>query len=561
MKVIRSEGKAQMFRNAQAHQADRSAAQQPARRTARSPAHDRSLARIVQQGQISPRSPSPQDVLALHRSIGNHAVGRLLAGASAAEPIAREVDREKGSWLATAGPVIQPVRLPVGGTIVETDYHDLDTLEQGMIYGVRGTARATTEEKGALQQEITERRKRGQYNAPGPKSKPEMPQKADFDRTMHRHEAGRDRLRAMVEQGLRSPDELLRNSCEWVKSGKAKLYAATDLEDTADRLLAAFGHNLEAYKQVRDLTLLYPDTKKVNQGDIYSEPEPYDWQAPLDDKGLERLMAKVMVESVATRGWHEGDKIAIVVDRLGSEQSLLAYFTETLKHEVQHSADLHEEQSTALGPRNKKNLLEHAKIEFETEYRAHSLMGHSEIVNASAEQKEKFIYDPTYTVSKRHNAVCRLVWKDIAFKYIPSREARDDDGPHLEETELKELFRYMATRDALAAGLNLLNSVRIDNFYQALQKHVDTGVVFASLELAPAERDYLKQKPGAVERIQALLKPGIGRWNDPKTLWTDLDRIRAIVLASVSLVQMYGWSRTYLVEQALSGKLDYLLDK
>ena len=90
----------------------------------------------------------------------------------------------------------------------------------------------------------------------------------------------------------------------------------------------------------------------------------------------------------------------------------------------------------------------------------------------------------------------------------------------------------MATRDPqaegsnnpLTEGVNLLNSVRIDTFYQALRKHVVSEIESANRALTPEERDYLRKHPGAVEKIRSLLTPAIGQWTNPQTLWAALER-------------------------------------
>ena len=210
-----------MVRYALAHMPGRPIADQSSCRTAprlAQPARDQSLAQMVPQGRIDPSALSRRDLLGLQRSLGNRAIGRLLAGASAPASTAMEARPEKGPPMPPSDAVTQRARLPVGGTVVETDYLSTDTLEQGMIYGVRGTAKATGEEQKALRQEISKRRSEGKLQPPGPTLKPVAPRKEDFDATMRRHRLGRDRLLHMVEEGLKSQDGLLRNSCEWVKS-------------------------------------------------------------------------------------------------------------------------------------------------------------------------------------------------------------------------------------------------------------------------------------------------------------------------------------------------------
>jgi hypothetical protein len=444
-------------------------------------------------------------------------------------------------------PAIQRVRLPVGGVIVETDYYNTDLLENGMLRGARRIPSATTAEKPALENEIRNRNRSGQHKPPGPKSRDLAPKKEDFEKTMQRNEAGRERLRQLVEIGLRSSDELLRNSCEWIKQRKVKLYAGTHLDEDC----------------LRQLGLIYPDTKKFEAGDIYTDPIPYEWQAKFDMDGFNRLTEKVAVEPTGTKGWYENSKIVIVVDALGSEQEMLQYFSQTIKHEVQHAADLHDLQTRSLGSRNEKNLLQHAMIDFDTEYRAHSLMGLREVEAASAEKKEKFRYNRNVTVTQRHNVLCKKVWENIAFKYENNEVEQEPrtEKPFLSQQELQQLFEYMAKADPLSESLNPLNSVRINDFYKALPKRDEVRIAAIYISLPPSEQRFLQETPTAKKHIENAAATGIGKWKTAGQLLKNLVRINQIYEAASHLMGMYGWSPSHVIEEAIQGNFNDLLDK
>ena len=85
---------------------------------------------MVPQGRIDPGALSRRDLLGLQRSLGNRAIGRLLAGASVPGSTAMEARPEKGPPMPPSDAVTQRARLPVGGTVVETDYLSTDTLER-----------------------------------------------------------------------------------------------------------------------------------------------------------------------------------------------------------------------------------------------------------------------------------------------------------------------------------------------------------------------------------------------------------------------------------------------
>jgi hypothetical protein len=486
---------------------------------------------LVGSRQWPPTPAAAGGLLLLQRAVGNQAVGQLL----------------------------QRVRLPVGGVIVETDYYSTEILEQGMKYGVRGTPKANKDELPALEKEIRARTQRGQYAAPGLAKKRLAPQQADFDATMRRNAASRERLRALVAEGLRSTDPLLRNSCEWVRQGRIKLYAASDLEDTADRFMAGVNHDPKQYLTFRGYSLLYPDPEKNPAGDIYSEPVPYDWEAPYDEAGFERLMSNVSLELAGTRGTYRQGRVVIMVERLGSRDELIQFFTSTVKHEVQHAADLHEAETEQLGPRSAQNLLQHAKLDFDTEYRAHAIMGHPDVLKAGPQKKEPFLYDKDRTVTQRHNVLTRIAWKDIAFKYEKPEEVTASTPPFLATDQMQALFAYMATADPMATAVNLINSVRVDGFYRALATRSYKRVADAYLDLDSSDRAYLKDDPAAVGKVGTLIGAGIGDWGSAPALWSDLERVGQVVSAAFGQAQMYGWSRSYLLKAALEGSLDDLL--
>jgi hypothetical protein len=248
-----------------------------------------------------------------------------------------------------------------------------------------------------------------------------------------------------------------------------------------------------------------------------------------------------------------------MVERLGSTDQLIDFFTGVLKHEVQHAADLHEQESAPLGARSAANLLQYARIDFDTDYRAHAIMGLPEVLKASPEKNEPFLYDRAYTVTQRHNVLSRIAWKDIEFKYRRPAQDTESTQPFLSAGELGELFAYMATTRPMATAVNLLNSVRVDGFYRALSTRSPRRVVGAYLDLDSSDRTHLKEDPAAVVKVRSLIGAGVGEWNSDSALWSGLERMDRVVSATFSQAQMYGWSQGYVVEEGLKGSFDHLL--
>ncbi len=456
---------------------------------------------------------------------------------------------------------VQRIRLPVGGTTVETDYYSIDQLEQGMVYGVRKTPRATEAEKAALREEIRRRQGLEQWAAPGSVAPRTTPDRADFEATMRRNEASRERLRLFVERSLTSTDPLLRNSCEWVRRRRVKLYAGTDLIDANDRMMGVLNSDLSQFAKVADLTLIYPNPEGLPGTDVYSQQQPYDWEAPFSEPGLTRLTKTVVVEPVGTKGWYRNGQVVVVVERVSSETDLVNFLTQVLKHEVQHAADLSEHQAARLGPRSPANLLEHAKRDFETEFRAYSLMGLPEVERADANRQVAFRLDRNFQVSERHDKIVGLLWgRDLRQKY-EDPEAEDAVGPYLKDDELEQLFAYMATARPLAEAVNEDNSIRIDAFYAALAPPTRNGVLSAYLHLEASEREAMKTKPGMTRHVRSQLASTVAMaiWARDVAMWAELERQRKIVLAATSLSQMYAWSHQHLLTQVTTGQLDHLV--
>lgn len=167
--------------------------------------------------------------------------------------------------------------------------------------------------------------------------------KERHDQAQRTHQAQSAILRGWVEEGRKSADVRLANSCEWIASGLSTVYAVTPTGDSDDRVREKGGNpgNEVAY---------FPRANGdgVEGGDLYNPSGASYAYLDLRDN------ADVTFQTRGTTGWNASDATPnkIAVARVPASTSLLAvsYWTSrgrsdvmtTLKHEVQHVADRHQ---------------------------------------------------------------------------------------------------------------------------------------------------------------------------------------------------------------------------
>ncbi len=150
-----------------------------------------------------------------------------------------------------------------------------------------------------------------------------------------RHRRGRDKVRHIIEAGLaqtidpeldvRSRKNLYKNACEWVDEGHVALFALSPIHDSADRPDIPAGQS-GFFQEGLDYET---DGADYNDGDLD------------DNTGLEITFSTVL-GSLSTDG-----TALTIMDPVRQSEALLV---ETLIHEVQHSADQHQNRWAVSQP-------------------------------------------------------------------------------------------------------------------------------------------------------------------------------------------------------------------
>lgn len=354
----------------------------------------------------------------------------------------------------------------------------------------------------------------------------------------HQHDQDRSILGSYVQQGLSSDDRRLKNSCEWIRAGKTKLYAVTPTGDSYARLVKA-GKN----PQVDEA--FFPEGVFGALGDINSGAVSYVKDDLRDNTNV------TLTKTKRTGGWNDpGDPglIAVVSPAKKSQDNVW----ETLRHEVQHDADKNKGRDalaryrkaaenaeiimgdqdfqnisnpnrsikdiawqnlltkyadigiitnvvSAGGKAIKNSLAEIYLSKYKTEYRAYSYQGgsYSTLDNAIQNQSHD-----GYMFSERQLAI----FKHIYGGYEHTKKGWDNDLVLTDGTKFRKAVQDYWNPDTEA--YNKYNSVRIDNFYRALdiigvKKKATTLEQQHGLDVAPVG---VKESDINSPLVQALLK-------------------------------------------------------
>jgi len=252
------------------------------------------------------------------------------------------------------------------------------------------------------------------------------------------HKKDREALNAMVEEGSQQKDDRrLVNSCEWLKSGRSKLYALTPTGDSLIRVHMQGG-------DPKTHVALFPNGRGGSAGEMWGAVSEYN-HADLDDN------ANVNIQQKITDGWSNEGAIAVVLPTKRSKERVW----ETLRHEVQHAADSSVERKAAAG--GKGSARYNLEI-YKTEYRAFSYQGGKFDKFSNAKTEEHLGY--TWTEKQWQ------IFNDIFNEY----QAVFDGWSDNEDIGGGQTFQeaVVAYKNPDAEGVNKFNSVRVDMFYKDL---------------------------------------------------------------------------------------------
>lgn len=256
-------------------------------------------------------------------------------------------------------------------------------------------------------------------------------------------------LTKILQKGLLSKDRLLKNSIEWFTTGKISLYAIVKTHDSSSRATALGNAGQEAY-------FGYPDSRLL--------PAPR--QTTLYNGDNQKDKTNITCQALSVAGFNEnGTKVAIVEPADRSEEAIY----QTIRHEVQHSADRHNHNNTST-------KLKKAQEGYKTEFRAYSLQD----IGTGTNFDQTYLTSSTYNLetwnirgaSQHFNGnwprkqweIFSHIYNSGSYKYI--KDAWDEENSI--EDPLKRPFQQTVVKFTTPESLNPTNSIHLEDLYNHL---------------------------------------------------------------------------------------------
>lgn len=313
----------------------------------------------------------------------------------------------------------------------------------------------------------------------------------NYDTVIARHEKDRKLLQKWIDEGEAQNDDIrLKNSCEWINSGKVKIFMSSETHDSKKRFGILEG--VPKGKIPAGAVTYFPDSWS-DTGHLKDGVGKYNRKDLSDRNNVETDS-----EGHGTVGWNAAGKM-IAVTEAGMAGGK-AYVWETLRHEVQHDADMHQktekpddikgmrlpkpyrdyyekakgikinkmtdDQRKSFFIDAKKSILEGFSNDLEgykTEYRAYSYEGSPETDKLEHDPKKLTENHEGYKWTKRQLHVFNKIYSDYAYV----EDAWDDDRDYFKGKYFCDKVNAYVNPDS--EGVNKYNSLRIDKLYRALQ--------------------------------------------------------------------------------------------
>lgn len=332
-----------------------------------------------------------------------------------------------------------------------------------------------------------------------------------------RHNAHRQLLQQWVDEGrAQTADKRLQNACEWVATGKTRLFVASEAPGPKER--AAVIKNRTLPSMPDDTRAYFPDPWAGAAGSLGTPVALYDVSNIRSEKNL-----TIDEEGAGTKGWNvTDDHIVITEEGIGDGR---AAAWGTLKHEVQHDADKNKGTELAAGiagaegrkvaaenqlatlyqtweqayaavqandnaltradntnaqqayetfktgaeyaDRNARVASEKALQGYKTEYRAHFYEGRAKFENKT--------HNPAQRITKFGMQWTQRQWAvfaNIFDNYPYVAEAWGDHTNAVAPTAVQTAFRVAVNAywNPDTEGFNKYDSARVDNLYLALDQ-------------------------------------------------------------------------------------------
>ena len=278
------------------------------------------------------------------------------------------------------------------------------------------------------------------------------------------HLADREKMKTILsknknraKEGAANEDERLKNlrisnTIEWIDQGKGFLFVLTPVGQMEQRLQA------NGYPANRIIGAYFPNPHESSKGHIRTTPQGYNWKDLKDNKHIH-----------FTKRNHWGLRISgsnrsyLLNVRKQSDKDILG----TLVHEAQHTLDRHDDFD--------KEKMEWAWSQYKTEFRAHYISAEFDKFSDEegsggkgfkTERQEK-VAEKIYTHYKHSiNA-----WDHGVITEEP-KDTPEEDKKKYQEKFQAQVRAYVRPEQF---GVNDMNSMRIDDFYEALKTMKNEG--------------------------------------------------------------------------------------
>ncbi len=339
--------------------------------------------------------------------------------------------------------------------------------------------------------------------------------KAEHAQVAARHDLHRQTLQQWVDEGrAQTADVRLQNACEWVASGKTRLFVASEAPGPRER--GAVLKNRTLPSMPADTRAYFPNPWAGAAGMLGAPAALYD---PTNIRSNQNIV--IDEEGAGTKGWNVANDHIVITEEGIADGRDAAWGT--LKHEVQHDADKHKGTELAAGlvaEEGRKTAAEgqaqnlyqtweqayqaveandnaatrgandNAKLAYEgftggaeyaerdarvasqaalqgykTEYRAHFYEGRAKFENKT--------HDPTQQVTKLAMQWTERQWaifSNIFNNYPYVKEAWGDHTNAVAPTVIQTAFRAAVNAywNPDTEGFNKYDSPRVDDLYLAL---------------------------------------------------------------------------------------------
>jgi|GEM_PF-4892356 len=477
----------------------------------------RPAASVPQGEQAAPRehagpdSPSTR-LLGLQRAIGNQAMQALLqreviAGPAATGGDSRALKIQRRADLVPKSGALKndaPVEL-FGSNLYERvldavdSYYSLPATDHGIqligLETVRNTIQLWEAENGPVEQAVsvgwfgmsrTDKRRLALKKVKESISDEEREVKGQgHTKATSENQEDRAKLLEYLNLALASPETLLHNSADWILNAKkAKLYALTPTGDSYARLT-------KGKKNPRKDEAWFPKGMPGSAGDIASGAVTYNKDDLTDNTNV-----VLDDDGKVTGGWNLPGLIAITRPSKKSKETVW----ETIRHEVQHDADMNRGRDLGAGFRAASEkvdsattttektkaeamvLAERSLQRYKTEYRAYSYQGSAQYAMLDNTVQNKTHEGLPFT--ERQLQIFTHVYQ--GYPYV--KKEWDNNSPLSNGKTFRQAVSEYWQPDT--EGFNKLNSARIDDFYRALDKIGGKAVTTTSetaykLDVAP----------------------------------------------------------------------------